>query len=216
MKTFSCGSSTKPFLLRRAATVALALSVVAGCTSAPQKEAQWIDPAIGAQSRMLQGAKVLVVCDAYDVAVRRICQDQLLREVAAKGASPLTLPAGTVLLNDRELDGQLVESASALGATAIFTMTLTPATTNAGSGVTLGIGGFSFGRGGGGGVGLSAPIGGGGDSTGFAASGRVTDVRDHRMVWAATLVALPSADLNAQFRDLSRAMLDNAQSAGLF
>ncbi|CAN5753239.1 hypothetical protein BH11PSE13_BH11PSE13_05980 [soil metagenome] len=204
------------FLLRPAAAVALAISVLAGCASAPQQEAQWIDPAIGTQSRMLQGAKVLVVCDAYDVAVRRICQDQLLREVSAKGAMPVTLPPGTVLLNDRDLDGQLVESASALDATAIFTMTLTPATSNAGSGVTLGIGGFSFGRGGGGGVGLSAPIGGGGNSTGFAASGRVTDVRANRMVWTATLVASPSADLNAQFRDLSRSMLDNAQSAGLF
>ena len=205
------------YFLRRPATAAvLALSLLAGCATSPQQEAQWIDPAIGTQSRMLQGAKVLVVCDAYDVAVRRICQDQLLREVAAKGATPITLPPGTVLLNDRDLDGQLVESASALDAAAIFTMTLTPATSNSGSGVTLGIGGFSFGRGGGGGVGLSAPIGGGGGSAGFAASGRVTDVRSNRMVWTATLVASPSADLNGQLRDLSRSMLDNAQSAGLF
>ena len=165
---------------------------------------------------MLQGAKVLVLCDAYDVAVQRICQDQLLREVAAKGATPVTLPAGTVLLNDRDLDGQLVESASVLDATAIFTMTLTPAASNADSGVTLGIGGFSFGRGGGGGVGFSAPIGGGGGSTGFAASGRVTDVRGNRIVWTATLVASPSADLNVQLRGLAHSMLDDAQSAGLF
>lgn len=165
---------------------------------------------------MLRGAKVLVVCDAYDVAARRICQDQLVRQVGAKGGNPVTLPAGTVLLNDRDLDGQLVDSASALDATAIFTMTLTPATSSVGSGVTLGIGGFSFGRGGGGGVGLSAPIGGGDVSTGFAASGRVTDVRSNRLVWTATLVASPSADLNTQFQDLSRSMLDNAQSAGLF
>lgn len=205
------------YFLRRPATAAvLALSLLAGCATSPQQEAQWIDPAIGTQSRMLQGAKVLVVCDAYDVAVRRICQDQLLREVAAKGATPITLPPGTVLLNDRDLDGQLVESASALDAAAIFTMTLTPATSNSGSGVTLGIGGFSFGRGGGGGVGLSAPIGGGGGSAGFAASGRVTDVRNNRMVWTATLVASPSADLYGKLRDLSRSMLDNAQSAGLF
>jgi hypothetical protein len=204
--------------LRRSALVAagIVLALAAGCTSAPKQEAQWVDPSIGTQSRILQGAKVLVVCDAYDVAVRQICQDQLLREVAAKGANPVTLQPGTVLLNDRELDGQLLESASALGAKAILTMTLTPATAYEGSGVSVGIGGFSFGRGGGAGVGLSAPIGGGGGSTGFAASGRVTDVRNKRLVWSATLVASPSADLNAQFGSLSRALLDNAQNVGLF
>ena len=208
--------TSESFSYRFTAAAAFAAVLATGCASAPQKEAQWIDPTIGTQSRMLRGAKILVVCDAYDVAVRRICQDQLLHEVAVKGANPVTLLPGTVLLNDRDLDGQLVGSASALDATAILTMTLTPATTSAMSGVTLGIGGFSFGRGGGGGIGLSAPIVGGGSSTGFAASGRVTDVPGNRMVWTATLTASPSGDLDTQFRDLSRAMLDNAESAGLF
>ena len=196
--------------------LAIALSVLAGCSSAPQQAAQWVDPSIGTQSRMLQGEKVLIACDAYDVAMQRICQDQLYREVLAKGATPVTVPAGTVLVNDRELDGQLMASAQALGARAVFTMTLTPATTNAGPGVSLGIGGFSFGRGGGGGVGLSVPIGGQHSDTGFAANGRVTDVGSNRLVWTATLVAAPSADLGAQFAVLSRSMLDSAQSAGLF
>ncbi|MEJ8857593.1 hypothetical protein WKW79_23680 [Variovorax robiniae] len=207
----------KTLLVRRSLIpLALALAALAGCSSAPQRQAQWIDPSIGTQSRLLQGEKILIACDAFDAAVLRICQDQLYREVLAKGATPVTVPPGTVLLNDRELDGQLVASAQALGARAVLTMTLTPATSSGGSGVSLGIGGFSFGGSGGGGVGLSVPVGGGGWSTGFAASGRVTDVRSNRLVWTATLVAAPSSDLNAQFGALSRSMLETAQSAGLF
>jgi hypothetical protein len=194
----------------------VALMVLVGCASAPQREAQWIDPNIGTQSRFLRGEKILVACDAYDQALRQICQDRLYRDVLAKGASPVVAPAGTILLNDRELDSQLVPAAAAMGAKAIFIMSLTPATTSAGSGASLGIGGFSFGGGGGGGVGLGIPIGGGRPDTGFAANGRVTDVRSKRLVWTATVVAAPSADLESQTDSLSRSMLDAAHGAGLF
>ncbi|MET0544273.1 MAG: hypothetical protein ABWZ88_21230 [Variovorax sp.] len=200
----------------RGLAIAAVAAALAGCGSTVQREAQWIDPTLGTQSRMLQGARVLVACDAYDVALRRICEDQLAREVAAKGGDPVMVPPGTALLNDRELDGQLVASAAALGARAVFVMTLTPATANWSPGVSLGIGGFSFGRGGGGGVGLSVPVGGGGGTTGFAANGRVTDASSGRLVWASTVVASPSSDLTGQVVMLSRSMLDAAQGAGLF
>lgn len=109
------------------------LMFLAGCASVPQREAQWIDPGIGTQSRFLRGVKILIACDAYDPALRQICQDRLYRDVLAKGANPVVAPAGAVLLNDRELDGQLVPVAAALGAKAIFILSLTPATTSAGS-----------------------------------------------------------------------------------
>lgn len=165
---------------------------------------------------MLQGQRVLIACDAYDTAIRQICQDQLARGVLARGATPVNVPVGTIVVQDRELDAQLVPTAKALGARAVLTVTLNPATSSAGSGLTLGIGGFSFGRGGGGGVGLSAPIGGGSTSTGYAASGRLTNSQDGRLVWAASQVASPSADLESQFLSLSEALLDSATLAGLF
>jgi len=202
--------------LRSFAVVGVVFMALAGCSSAPQRQAQWTDPAIGAQSRFLRGEKILVACDAFDLAMRRTCEDQLSREVVARGATPVPVPAGTVLLNDRELDGQLVPVARAVGAKAVFTMTMTPATASGAPPVSLGIGGFSFGGSGGGGIGLSVPVGGGSWATGFAASGRVTDAASSRLVWTATLVASPSTDLNAQFADLSRSMLDTAQGAGLF
>ena len=201
-------------LVCRAALAGLIL--LAGCASVPQREAQWIDPGIGTQSRFLRGEKILVACDAYDPALRQICQDRLYRDILAMGASPVMAPAGTMLLNDRELDGQLVPAAAAVGAKAIFILSLTPATTSAGSGASLGIGAFSFGGGGGGGVGLGLPIGGSRPETGFACNGRVTDVSSQRLVWTATLVAAPSPDLESQVNRLSRSMLDSAQAAGLF
>lgn len=196
--------------------VTLSLVALVGCSTGPRLEAQWSDPAFNAQSRLLQGQRVLIACDAYDAAVRQICQDQLARGVLARGATPVTVPPGTPLVQDRELDAQLVPTAQSMGARAVLTVTMNPATASAGSGLSVGIGGFSFGRGGGAGVGLSAPIGGSEVNTGYAASGRLTDARDGRLVWAATQVANPSSNLETQFAGLTQALLDSAQGAGMF
>jgi len=202
--------------LARPAALALAASLLVACASTPRPEAQWTDPALGTQSRLLQGQKVLVACDAYDVAVRQLCQDALFQEVLARGAQPVALPAGATFMTDRELDGQLVGSATGLGARAVIVLALTPATASAGSGVSLGIGGFSFGRGGGGGIGLGVPIGGSQVSTGFSANGRVTDARTGRLVWTTSFVASPSQDLRAQSAALAKSVVDAAQASGLF
>lgn len=203
-------------LRRSVVSLALIALALTGCSTGPTLETQWIDPSYDTQSRMLQGQKVLIACEAYDTSVRQICQDQLARGLLTRGATPVNLPGGTVILQDRELDAQLLPTARALGARAVFTVTLNPATTSDGSGVSLGIGGFSFGSSGGAGVGLSAPLGGGAVRTGFAANGRLTDARDGRLVWTATHVAHPSSDLEAQFFSLSQALLNSARGAGVF
>ena len=191
--------------------------LLAACSSTPQREAQWVDEALGPQSHFLRGAKVLVACDVYDAALRRICEDQIAEELRARGASPVRTPPGVAVLNDRELDAQLLPVAAGAGAKALFVMQMTPATSGGGSGASLGLGGFSFGGGGGVGIGLGVPIGGGDTgSTGFAGSGRVTEVSSQRLLWTATFVAPPSRDLPSQFRLLSSAVADAAREAGLF
>lgn len=203
--------------LSRLAAGIIVISALAACSSTPQREAQWVDASLGSQSQLLRGARVLVACDVYDTALRRICEDQVSAELHARGAFPIALPTSVALLNDRELDAQLLPSAAAASAKALFVMQMSPATRSGGSGASLGLGGFSFGGGGGVGLGLGLPIGGSGNgSTGFAASGRITEVSGHRLVWTATFIAQPSANLDAQFRQLSNAVMNAARDAGLF
>ncbi|MDM0035689.1 hypothetical protein QTI33_26385 [Variovorax sp. J22P271] len=196
----------------RAAVVAALLA--AGCSAPPQRWGEWIDPALGSDSGVLRDGKVLVACETFDLAARAQCQDNLQQALQARGAQTVAAPMDTTAMNPRDWEGQLAASANAAGARTVFVLSLTPATTSMGSGMSVGVGGFSFGRGSGAGIGLSAPIGGWG-STGFSATGRVSDVRNGRMVWTSTFAASPSSDFGGQFRDLTRTVLDAAQAAGL-
>lgn len=197
-----------------AATVAAAL--LSGCASPPQLEAQWTDASVRGQPSPLRGATVLVACDAYDLAIRQVCQDQLAAQVAARGATPVFAGAETPIYTDRALDPQLLPAARAANASALLVVTLTPESSERSSGVSVSIGGFGFGRGSAVGAGVTAPIGGGRITTGFAANGRITDVASGRLLWTARAVAPPSAELNDQFQDLSKTVLDGASRSGLF
>lgn len=203
-------------LLRRS-LCGLAVATLGACASTPRLDAQWVDASVKPNSRLLVGAKVLVACDAYDVAVRQVCRDQLASEVVARGATPVFASSSTVLLSDRAVDGQLIDGARSAGAKAVLVVTLTPAAVESnGSGLSFGIGGFGFGSRSGVGVGLSAPIGGTQMATGYSANGRVTEVSTGKLIWTASAVAPPSEDLNAQFAALSKAVLDSAEKSGLF
>ena len=202
--------------LSHLASVLAAAVLLTACASTPQLDAQWTDPSLGAHSSLLRGARVLVACDAFDVAVRQVCQDQLASEVVARGATPVFIAANTQLLTDRALDSQLLPSARTANAKALLVVTLTPASADVNPGPSFSIGGFGFGRSSAVGVGVSAPLGGGRVTTGFAANGRVTDVSTGRLVWTASAAAPPSADLSAQFGALSKVVLDSAEKAGLF
>lgn len=199
----------------RTANGALMALALAACTAAPpQRWGEWTDPGLGPGSGLLRG-RVLVACDSFDTLMRAPCQDDLSRALAARGTSPVVASSATPLGGGAG-DAQWVAEATAAGVPAIFVLTLMPQATGGGSGMSVGIGGFSWGRSGGAGIGLSAPIGGGWGSTGFSATGRVIDVRSGRMVWSASFVASPAADVGGQVRDLQRNVLDAAQAAGLF
>ena len=200
----------------RPLAVLIAGTVLASCASTPQLEAQWTDPSLVAHSGLLRGAKVLVACDAFDVAVRQVCQEQLAAEVVARGATPVFIDSKTPFLADRSLDAQLLPGARTADAKAVLVVTLTPSSVDADSGPSFSIGGFGFGRNSAVGVGVSAPIGGARVATGFSANGRVTDVVTGRMVWTASAAAPPSTDLSAQFAALAKTVLDSANKAGLF
>ena len=196
-----------------AGAAALAASLLAGCAST-QLDAQWSDPALAPS--LLRGARVLVACDAQELVVRQICQDQLASEVVARGATPVFPSPGTPIATDRSIDAQLLPAAREAGAKAMMVMTVAVAVNEVSPGFSVGIGGFGFGSRGGVGLGVEAPIGGGRVTSGYSANGRVTDVPSGRLVWTAKATSPPSSDLNAQMGELSKAVLGAADKAGLF
>jgi hypothetical protein len=187
---------------------------LAACASGPQLDAQWSDPQLGAG--YLHGARVLVACDAAELVVRQICQDQLAGEVVARGATPVFAAPNFAVATDRALDGQLLAAARDAGAKAVMVMTAAVALSDVSPGFSVGIGGFGMGRNSAGGVGVSAPIGGGRVTSGYSANGRVTDVATGRLFWTAKATAAPSSDLNAQMGELSKTVLGAADKSGLF
>jgi len=83
-------------------------------------------------------------------------------------------------------------------------------------GFSVGIGGFGIGRHSAGGVGVSAPIGGGDVTQGYAASARITDAASGRLMWTARASTPPSGDVNAQIADLAKTLGDATAEAGLY
>jgi len=203
--------------LAAAALLAATAVVLAGCAST-KVVAEWADPQFAGRS--LKGEKVLVVCDANETVVRRICQDQLAAHLTASGAVPVIGPAdltvGPPPANDRTL-----AAARSAGAKAILGSTIAPDATvvNPGPSVGFSLGGFGFGGGGGGvgaGVGVGLPVGSAQTVTGYASELVLTDVASGRLMWTSKVTAPASQDVNRQIGELARAGVEAAQKAGLF
>ena len=188
------------------ALAAVAALVSAGC-AAPTLQAQWHDPSL--PQAYLRGAKVLVACEAGELVLKQICEDQLSAGLTQRGAVPV-----------RATGGADAASARAAGAKAALSVGVTVAVQSVSSGVQIGIGiggfGGGYGGGAGGGVGVSAPVGGGRVSNGYTANARIGDAVGERLMWTAQAGTPPSSDLNAQMAELARALLDAAAQAGMF
>jgi len=192
----------------------VALLMAAGCAST-QLDAQWVDPQLPAST--LRGARVLVVCEAYEAVVKRLCQDQLAAEVVARGATPVIGPEIANPSPGRALpDDTYLPAARAAGARAVLATTVSLASSDVSPGFSVGLGGFGFGSHSGVGVGVSAPIGGGQVTPGYAANSRLMDVASGRLMWTAKATAPPSGDLNLQLSQLAKTVLGSAEKAGLF
>jgi hypothetical protein len=182
-----------------------ALAALGGCATT-QLDAQWVDPQLAPGS--LRGARVLVACEAQDTAIRRLCQDQLAAEIVARGATPVALPEAST--------DSYAQAAQSTGARAILMQRVSPYGSTMSPGFTVGIGGFGFGRGSFGGVGVSAPIGGGQITTGYAADTRLTDAGTGRLLWTAKASSPPSQNVQTQLQELARAVFASADKSGVF
>lgn len=203
-------------LVQASAAVAVLL---AGCAST-RLDAQWADPQLVPGS--LRGARVMVACEAYDLVIKQICQDQLIAAVKARGGTPVVAPNTTNEAPGRPLGAeQYMPAARNAGAKAMMTHYVTQAdvSVSAPSSISFGIGGFGFGGGGGGistGVGVSAPVGGGRTSVGYAISSNVTETSNGRLLLTAKASSPPSGDVNAQLSELTKLVFGAVDNAKLF
>lgn len=204
-----------PTLSATAAVVATAaVSLLAGCAS-PTLDAQW--RSVELPARYLRGATVLVSCETGEVVLQRICEDRVMADLSAHGVTPVLPAPGTVAaVQPGVVDLQYLPAARGLGATAVFSVTLGLSSQSVSPGFSIGIGGFGFGGHSAGGIGVSAPNGGGRVSSGYSASGRITDVASGRLMWTARASTPPASDVGAQIADLSKTLLGAADRAGLF
>ncbi|WP_280154107.1 hypothetical protein [Piscinibacter sp. XHJ-5] len=193
----------------RAIVACAAGALLAACAST-QLDAQWADPDRPAAS--LRGARVLVACEAHEAVIRRICQDRVAAEIVARGATPVLAAENTA-----GADSSYAQAARSAGARAILTQHIAPYGSTISPGFSVGLGGFGFGSGRvGAGVGVSAPIGGGQVTTGYAANSRLTDATTGKLLWTAKASSPPSQDVQGQMMELTRAVFDSADKLGLF
>ena len=206
----------KPYLpvrMTRAALVVAVTLVAAGCAST-QLDAQWSNPQRAAVS--LRGTKVLVVCEAAETMLRQICQDKLSTELATLGAVPVRASDAPVSDPPQGESARHVAAARAAGATAVFSVTVSPdasQATSTGVSVGFGVGGFGFGRGFGG-VGLSAPVGESRIAYGYAGNGSLLDADSGTLMWTAKTRSNPADNTEFQMAYLAKALAEGAQKAG--
>jgi hypothetical protein len=203
----------------------LVLAFVSGCATT-HMAAEWMNKDYAGQS--LRGQRVLVVCQAPDPTVQRLCEDELANGLNSRGATAVRPAAGTpseAAPTAPTPPSAYAEAAKAAGAVAVLSMTVQPDSTvvNPGPTIGIGVGGGSFsgggwGRGGSfGGVGTSVgfPVGAGTVQQGFAASTNLVDAANGQIVWSGRAVAPPSDAFIRQLIDLNRVTFDAMQRAGV-
>ena len=206
---------------RVVAALAVAL-LAAGCAST-QLGAQWVD--LQMPKRSLQGATVLIVCEAQDTTVKLLCESRFADRLAALGVKALTSPA----LADASLAAGAADSAARLaaakaaGARAVLQTTLRPdyAAVSAAPSFSIGIGGFGASGGGarsgvGGGVGVAVPVGGASGGAGMAASSSLLDAGSAKIVWSAQASAPSGSDASLQIDELAGVLAGALSQAGIF
>ena len=185
-----------------------------GCAS-NNIQAQWSDPAFAGHS--LHGEKILVVCDARETAIRRVCEDRMTARLAASGVVPVT-PADTEqpAADAAGSNDNVMVTARTSGAKAVWRSTVAPDATVGGSSPIVGFGMGGFGGGGvGAGVGVGVPVGPERVETAYGANLVLTDIESGKVMWTSKVTAPASRDVNTQIDKLAQTGVEAAQKAGM-
>jgi hypothetical protein len=195
--------------------LSLSAAVLFTACATTRMDAQWTNPEY--QGRNVRGASVLVACEAQDLTLQRICEDQLAAAVSARGAkptlnsqlSPVATPAPTG--ND-----PYIAAAKRVGARAIVRMTLSsgqPVAVDSGPSVGIGAGG----GGGriGGGLGISFPIGGARVSQAYGSETALIDPANGATMWSGRASSSTAQNATGQIAELAQTTLEALQGTGL-
>lgn len=207
--------------------VTLFLAAVLSACATTKMAAEWTNKEYAGKA--LKAHRILVVCQAPDPTVQRICEDQLMAAVSARGAiavRPDSGATGAAPANAPTPAEAYRDAAAAAAASAVMNMTIEPDATvvNPGPVIGIGIGGGSFsgggwGRGGGsfGGVGGSVgmPVGGGSVQQGLSASTTLLDSANGQVIWSGRAVSPPSQAFEPQISELTRVTFEAMQKAGV-
>lgn len=202
---------------RRWMWAALSAAALAGCATRAV-DAQWASPQL--VGNPLQGAKVLVVCEAPEEVLGRICLDKLSADLTARGLTPV-LRADTAAPPPTQArdDARYLPEARQAGAKAVWVASVGPdayGDRSSGSGLSIGFGGFSFGRSSSVGLGVSVPVGGSSPTTLYAADARVSTVNNGLLLWTARAGSPPTADARTQIEALLQRLVGAAGEAKVF
>lgn len=191
----------------------------AGCATT-QMDAQWSNPEYSGRS--LRGESVLVACEAAELTLQRICEDQVAAQVSARGAKPtknstLTAagapPAGAT--------DPYSTAAKRIGASVIVRTTLAagpPIVSDSGPVIGFGLGGGSYGGGGSyrsGGAGITLPIGGTKTTQALSAETVLINPANGVTMWSGRASSATNLDAGGQVTELAKVIVEAVQKSGM-
>jgi hypothetical protein len=199
--------------LKIAAASAAALFLAACATT--QLDAQWTNPEYRGGS--FRGASVLVACEAPDLTLQRICEDQVAAQVASLGGVPTRASQATATGGPAAGNDPYVATARRIGARVIVRTTVSPGAavaSQAGPTIGIGIGGGSGSIGGAGGI--SFPVGGTRVSTAYTSETTLIDPANGVIIWSARATSSTAQDSGGQIAELAKTTGAALKQSALF
>ena len=198
--------------------LSLSAAVLLSACATTRMDAQWTNPDY--KDRNVRGASVLVACEAQDLTLQRICEDQLAAAVSARGAKPTLNSQLSAAASPPAGSDPYLAAAKRVGARAIVRMTLGTQAVAVDSGprIGIGVGGGSGSYGGGGaagGVGIGFPIGGSRVAQAFGAETALIDPSNGATMWSGRASSSTSQDITAQITELAQVTAGALAGAGM-
>jgi hypothetical protein len=191
--------------------------MLAGCATT-QVDAQWSNPEYSGKS--LRGESVLVACEASELTLQRICEDQVAAQVSARGAKPTKNSTLSSVGSPPGATDPYAVAAKRIGARAIVRTTLAagpPIVSDSGPVIGFGLGGGSFGGGSyrSGGAGVTMPVGGARMTQTLSAETVLINPANGVTMWSGRASSPTNQDAGGQVTELARVLVEAVQKSGM-